>query len=259
MEDARTYISACTNKYDVVVADLFRPYATGEGRLFTVEHFRAVKNSLREGGLYAHWLPCHQLNQAEFDVTLASFLEVFDEAEVWRVNFKSQLTAIGLFGFRGGQLSFAGLAAKCAVIRGQGRILDPPSRHPESIAMHYVGMMKREDVPSRPLNTLENMWIELHVGLRHCLQDGFATSLTNANWPPFEEQLYRRVSHNPNAAGDLARWQSVGRKVSRWYYAESRVRRDETELQRLRADAQRSLPPSLSEDDEADWTFWPLF
>ena len=125
--------------------------------------------------------------------------------------------------------------------------------------MHYVGMIKRQDVAAPALNTLENMWLELHCGLRHSLQDGFATSLTNANWPPFADELYRRVSCNPNAAGELAGWQSAGRKISRWCLVESQIVRDEVERQRLRADAQRSLPRALTEDQEADWTYWPLY
>ena len=39
-EDGRTLIAATDNEYDLVVADLFRPYGIGEGRLFSVEHFR---------------------------------------------------------------------------------------------------------------------------------------------------------------------------------------------------------------------------
>lgn len=259
VEDARTYVAACTDRFDVVVADLFRPYATGEGRLFSVEHFQAARNALSDGGLYAHWLPCHQLNQAEFEVILASFLQVFGEAEIWRVNLKTQFTAVGLFGFKGGQMSFAGLDEKCRRIRVEGRILDPPGRHAESIAMHYVGLIQQADARSDVLNTLENIWLELHCGLRHCLQDGFDTSMTNAHWLAFEEELYRRTSANRDAAGELASWRSVGRKITRWYYEESRVSRNEQELRRLRADAQQSLPKSLSEDADADWTFWPLF
>jgi spermidine synthase len=258
VEDARTYVAACADQFDVVVADLFRPFATGEGRLFTVEHCQAVKASLRAGGLYAHWLPCHQLSQEEFEVALASFLQVFPQAEIWRVNFKSQLTAIGLFGFKEGQLSFAGLAARCRMIREQGKILDPPSRHPESIAMHYVGRLTPGDIQTTSANTLENMWLELHCGLRHCLQQSFATSLTNANWMAFEEQLYQRAGRHPDAAGALSPWRAVGRKIVRWYHVESCQPRDEAVVRRLREDAQRSLPQSLQEDDAADWTFWPL-
>ncbi len=259
VEDARTYIAASEAEFDVIVADLFRPYATGEGRLFTVEHFQSAKRALRDGGLYAHWLPCHQLSEPEFDVIVASFLHVFDEAELWRVNLKSQFTAVGLFGFRNGKLSFTGLSERCQKMRDQGKIKDPPSRHAESIAMHYIGRLTRTDVGSEPLNTLDNIWLELNAGRRYCVDDANRLSLMDANWPAFEERLYERVARNPNAAGGLAKWGAVGRKVSHWYYEASRANRNPRHVQQLLQEAQDSLPSSLMNDEDADWEFWPTY
>jgi hypothetical protein len=56
-EDARWVIATRTGVYDVVVGDLFLPWRTGEGRLFTIDHFANVRHSLKPGGLFCQWLP----------------------------------------------------------------------------------------------------------------------------------------------------------------------------------------------------------
>jgi spermidine synthase len=256
VEDARTYIATCDNKFDVVIGDLFRPYATGEGRLFAVEHFQSVKRALRSGGLFCQWLPCYQLNAEEFEVILASFLEVFDEADIWRANLKSQFTAIGLCGYRSGEPDFPGLSQRCKQLRESGKVLDPPSRHPESIAMHYIGRLTRNDAKTQQLNTLDNLWVELHAGRRHSTTDPGKSSLTNAQWMRFETELFKRVSGQRTAAGELQKWGDVGRKIVNWYFAASK--RDSNERQLL-MEAQGSLPQSVQDDADADWSYWPAY
>ncbi|MFX8605057.1 hypothetical protein ABTM12_19530, partial [Acinetobacter baumannii] len=41
--DARRYVRASTQAYDVIVSDNFQPARSGSGALYTVEHFQAVK------------------------------------------------------------------------------------------------------------------------------------------------------------------------------------------------------------------------
>ncbi|MCZ7636281.1 MAG: hypothetical protein M5U12_09750 [Verrucomicrobia bacterium] len=48
--DARRFVRATTNRYDVIVADLFHPARDGAGALYTREHYEAIARRLaREG------------------------------------------------------------------------------------------------------------------------------------------------------------------------------------------------------------------
>jgi spermidine synthase len=42
VEDARTYIAACRDRFDVIIGDLFTPWRPGEAGLACLEYFRAV-------------------------------------------------------------------------------------------------------------------------------------------------------------------------------------------------------------------------
>ena len=50
--DGRRYIQSVTNRYDVIVGDLFHPAQDGAGFLYTVEHFAAARERLNPGGLF---------------------------------------------------------------------------------------------------------------------------------------------------------------------------------------------------------------
>jgi len=47
IEDGRTFMACADNDFDLIVADLFRPFGAGESRLFSLEHFRKVKRAMR--------------------------------------------------------------------------------------------------------------------------------------------------------------------------------------------------------------------
>src|SRR6185437_4205360 len=85
--DARRFVRAADATYDVIVADLFHPARDGAGSLYTVEHFRAVRERLAPGGLFCQWLPLHQLDNDMLRVIVRTFLEVFPGAQAWLLHF----------------------------------------------------------------------------------------------------------------------------------------------------------------------------
>ena len=95
-EDARWVIAAQTGVYDVVVGDLFLPWRTGEGRLFTLDHFANVRRSLKPGGLFCQWLPCFQLTRPQFETIARTFRAVFPDAFLVRGDFYSELPSSAL-------------------------------------------------------------------------------------------------------------------------------------------------------------------
>ncbi len=58
--DARRFLRTTTNRYDVIVADLFHPGRDGAGTLYTQEHYRAIRDRLAPGGLFCQWVPLYQ-------------------------------------------------------------------------------------------------------------------------------------------------------------------------------------------------------
>jgi spermidine synthase len=101
LDDARNFIRATRERFDVVIADLFVPWQAGTGSLFTREHFEAVRDHLEPGGLFCQWLPLYQLSEEELRVITATFLDVFPNAALFRGDFYGSFPIAALVGFTG--------------------------------------------------------------------------------------------------------------------------------------------------------------
>lgn len=119
-DDARNFMRSTHETFDVVVADLFVPWRSGTGSLYTLEHFRAVRARLRDDGLFCQWLPLYQLNRDEFDIIARTFLEVFPNAGLFRGDFYGGFPIVALVGFRGRPPRVAEVAAASARLRAAG-------------------------------------------------------------------------------------------------------------------------------------------
>ena len=75
--DARRFVRATRERYDLIVSDNFHPARSGSGSLYTVEHFGAVRERLAPGGLFCQWLPLHQLDLATLRSIVRSFVSVY--------------------------------------------------------------------------------------------------------------------------------------------------------------------------------------
>jgi len=96
--DARRFVRTTTNRYDVIVADLFHPAHDGAGFLYTREHFQAVRQRLLPGGLFCQWLPLHQLDEAVLRSIVRTFLETFSETHAFLLHFNVDIPALALVG-----------------------------------------------------------------------------------------------------------------------------------------------------------------
>ena len=162
-EDARWVIANRRGAYDVVVGDLFLPWRTGEGRLFTREHFQNVRASLKPGGLFCQWLPLFQLTRVQFDAITRTFREVLPDAFLVRGDFYCELPIVGLVGGRDfSKLDWRQIDAGGAAIRSEGKSTDPLVRHAEGVAMMLLGPLP--DPGAGPVNTLGNAWLEWNAG-----------------------------------------------------------------------------------------------
>ena len=96
--DARRFVRTTTNRYDVIVADLFHPAQDGAGFLYTSEHFEAARRCLKPGGLFCQWLPLHQLDESSLRSIIRTFSQVFVETHAFLLHFNVDIPALALVG-----------------------------------------------------------------------------------------------------------------------------------------------------------------
>jgi spermidine synthase len=102
--DGRNYLLGVGERYDVIVADLFTPWYSGTGVLYSLEHFRIARSRLTEGGVFAQWLALYQLSLEEFLIVARTMMEVFPQVTLWRANFEPERPVVALIGTDAGAL-----------------------------------------------------------------------------------------------------------------------------------------------------------
>ena len=96
--DARRYVLAGEETFDVIMADLFHPSRDGAGALYTAEHFAAVRRRLAPGGLFVQWLPLFQMDLGTFEVIARTFASAFPHVQVYLPHFSLMQPVVGLVG-----------------------------------------------------------------------------------------------------------------------------------------------------------------
>jgi len=163
IEDGRTFLRASPGRFDVVTGDLFTPWNRGVGSAYTREHFRAVRASLREGGVFCQWLPTYQLDVATLEVIVATFVDVFPDALLMHGTLEPGAPSLGLIGFRDDPVGFDVIRARCAAAREGHWAFDPLLRQELGVAMLMIGRADRIVGPHVPRNTTDNGWVEFHA------------------------------------------------------------------------------------------------
>jgi spermidine synthase len=99
--DARRFVRASREQYDVIVADNFHPARSGSGSLYTVEHFRAVQARLAPQGLFCQWLPLHQLDLDTLRSIVRSFIDVYPSGSAILATNSLETPVVGLLARNG--------------------------------------------------------------------------------------------------------------------------------------------------------------
>lgn len=192
VEDGRTWLAAHADAFDVIISDLFLPWGPGEGRLYTIEHFAAARRALRDEGLFCLWLPMYQLNNDQFMVILNSFLHVFPEAQIFRRETSAGAPALGLMGWRSAELRWHDVQQRLALAEIHR---DEYFEDLDQFRALFVGTVERGTV-SGPVNTLDNLWIELDAGRYRILFGEAAPYFSGDRWTrwleSFQQQLVAR-------------------------------------------------------------------
>ncbi len=90
-DDARRFLRADGQQYDVIIGDLFHPDLIGRSALLSVQQFERAKARLNEGGLFVQWLALNQFDPQSLQVVLRSFQRVYPEAVLFVDGFRVAL------------------------------------------------------------------------------------------------------------------------------------------------------------------------
>lgn len=120
VDDARNFFRSTGERYDLVIADLFVPWRAGTGALYTREHFEAVRARLLPDGVFVQWLPLYQLGETEVRTILATFLDAFPKAALFRGDFYGGYPIVALVGFTGAVAQPAAIAAAAEALATRG-------------------------------------------------------------------------------------------------------------------------------------------
>jgi spermidine synthase len=78
-DDGRHYLKISPRRYDVITADATHPAAAESWVLYTQEYYELVQTKLTEKGIFAQWLPLHNMAPADYLSVLRTFRSVFPE------------------------------------------------------------------------------------------------------------------------------------------------------------------------------------
>lgn len=190
VEDARTYIASVRDTYDVIAGDLYRPYGAGEGRLYSLEHFRNVYRALRPGGIFCQWIPAYQVTEEHFEIMAATFQQVFPDAALLLVGSESGLQQLGLMGTKEATVSWDEVERRCRELADRG-VGDESVQDIDRVRAAYVGALSDEYFSNIPINTLDNALLEISAGLHRATLDprlsavGRDFYLQGENWKDF--------------------------------------------------------------------------
>ena len=83
IDDARHFMAATDEKYDVITSDPIHPWVRGSAILYSQEYYQLCKERLNPGGIMVQWIPLYQTDLTTVSCELATFLSVFPAATLW--------------------------------------------------------------------------------------------------------------------------------------------------------------------------------
>ena len=82
-DDARHFVLATSEKFDIVTSDPIHPWVKGSAALYTKEYYELVKAHLNAGGVVAQWVPFYESDTDTVKSEIATFFAVFPNGTIW--------------------------------------------------------------------------------------------------------------------------------------------------------------------------------
>ncbi len=146
--DGRNFLAGKIAQYDIITADLFVPWRSGVGSLYTLQHYQSIRESLREHGLFMQWLPAYQLSEFEILTIAHTMAQVFAQVTLWRGDFSVRKPVIGLLG----QIRRTPLNSDASIF---SKIEERSTENQVPAMAHYAGNLQaiHQKLGSYPINT----------------------------------------------------------------------------------------------------------
>lgn len=167
IDDARHFLLTTDQQFDVIVSDLFVPWESKTGYLYTVEQYHAAQKRLRPGGIYCQWLPMYQMGAEQFDLIANSMADEFPYVTLWWGRLSRKTPMIALVGSNE-PLRLDGEAIDARLARLGETTLGPSDPYLGShttLARLYVGRWHPQE--DQPRNTDEHPWVEFRAPIAH--------------------------------------------------------------------------------------------
>jgi len=82
-DDARHFLSATQERYDVIIGDVFHPDLAGVSSLLSLQQFQRARHRLNDDGVFVQWLALNQFDPASLVVILRTFRSAFPDAQLF--------------------------------------------------------------------------------------------------------------------------------------------------------------------------------
>jgi spermidine synthase len=82
-DDARRFLAATNDKYDVIIGDVFHPDLAGVSALLSLQQFQRARSRLTDDGLFVQWLALNQFDPGSLTVILRTFKRAFPDAQMF--------------------------------------------------------------------------------------------------------------------------------------------------------------------------------
>ncbi|MFP4472210.1 MAG: fused MFS/spermidine synthase, partial [Bacteroidales bacterium] len=83
LADARTFLAATLNTYDLIISEPSNPWVSGNASLFSAEFYRMVSNRLNEHGMFVQWLHTYEMNLPLISSVIRAFSPEFADYRLY--------------------------------------------------------------------------------------------------------------------------------------------------------------------------------
>ena len=81
--DARNFMLATGDTYDVIVSQPSNPWISGVANMFTREFFELAKSRLADGGIMSQWIHCYNMAPEDLRGIIRTYQSVFANVTMW--------------------------------------------------------------------------------------------------------------------------------------------------------------------------------
>lgn len=83
VNDGRNFVLLHPEKYDVIISEPSNPWMAGVANLFSLEHFKIMRERLNPGGIVCQWLHAYSMSTEDLNMIIRTFTRGFKHVQLW--------------------------------------------------------------------------------------------------------------------------------------------------------------------------------